>query len=185
MAKAVGTTPKQLLPCAKVRASLPDSTCAVLRHWPPAGANPARRTVVPAGSNRSGSWRQRHGLKHSAVKGSPLGGSASMQAGIRGTPSRPRKSRCGGRPADVTGKAVSGREASDARTGRLRRGTGDSMPVRGGRRQHGKPRRWCARAKPESRKGQAGPVRVAERSVLPERPGNAGGGKGAQVRRGE
>ena len=59
------------------------TSCAVLRHWPPAGANPARRTVVPAGSNRSGSWRQRHGLKHSAVKGSPLGGSASMQAGIR------------------------------------------------------------------------------------------------------
>ncbi len=38
------------------------TSCAVLRHWPPAGANPARRTVVPAGSNRSGSWRQRHGL---------------------------------------------------------------------------------------------------------------------------
>ena len=59
------------------------TSCAVLRHWPPAGANPARRTVVPAGSNRSGSWRQRHGLKHSDVKGSPLGGSASMQAVIR------------------------------------------------------------------------------------------------------
>ena len=29
MAKAVGTTPKQLLPLAKVRASLPDSTVAM------------------------------------------------------------------------------------------------------------------------------------------------------------
>ena len=59
------------------------------------------------------------------------------------------------------------------------------MHARGRQQQHGKPCRWRARAKPESRKGQAGPVRVAERSVLPERPGNAGGGKGPQVRRGE
>ena len=43
MAKAVGTTPKQLLPFAKVRASLPDSTCAVERRFLLAGANPAQQ----------------------------------------------------------------------------------------------------------------------------------------------
>ncbi len=32
-------------------------SCAVLRHWLPAGAKPARLTVAPAGSRRSGSWR--------------------------------------------------------------------------------------------------------------------------------
>ena len=31
---------------------------------------------------------------------------------------------------------------------------------------------------PEAREGQAGRYRVAERSVVPEKPGNAGGGKG-------
>ena len=66
-----------------------------------------------------------------------------------------------------------------------RRGNGAGTHGRGRKQQHGKPCRWRARAKPESRQGQAGPGRVAERFVLPERPGNAGGGKGPQVRRGE
>ncbi len=37
----------------------------------------------------------------------------------------------------------------------------------------------CTR-QPDSREGQAGPVRVAERPVVPGKPGNAGGGKGPQ-----
>ncbi len=37
----------------------------------------------------------------------------------------------------------------------------------------------CTR-QPDSREGQAGPVRVAERSVVPTKPGNSGGGKGPQ-----
>ena len=49
----------------------------------------------------------------------------------------------------------------------------------------GSPVGGVARAKPESRKGQAGPVRVAERPVVPGKPGNAGGGKGPQARKGE
>jgi len=31
---------------------------------------------------------------------------------------------------------------------------------------------------PDAREGQAGPGRVAERPVVPTKPGNAGGGKG-------
>jgi hypothetical protein len=42
---------------------------------------------------------------------------------------------------------------------------------------------------PEPREGQAGPVGVAERPVVPRKSGNAGGGKGPQlglnVRRGQ
>ena len=49
----------------------------------------------------------------------------------------------------------------------------------------GSPGGGVAPAKPASRKGQAGPVRVAERPVLPGKPGNSGGGKGPQARRGE
>ena len=33
---------------------------------------------------------------------------------------------------------------------------------------------------PDAREGQAGPAGVAERSVVPSKPGNAGGGKGPQ-----
>ena len=38
----------------EIRAAIRMRLCAVERHHPPAGANPARLTVVPAGSNRSG-----------------------------------------------------------------------------------------------------------------------------------
>ena len=56
--------------------------------------------------------------------------------------------------------------------------------------QHGKPH--CAigyHDQPDAREGQAGRFGVAERLVVPTKPGNAGGGKGPQfemsVRRGE
>ena len=35
---------------------------------------------------------------------------------------------------------------------------------------------------PDAREGQAGRVRVAERFVVPVKPGNAGGGKGPQFK---
>ena len=59
-----------------------------------------------------------------------------------------------------------------------------TLHARGRQQQHGKPWRWRARAKPESRQGQAGPGRVAERPVRLKKAGNAEGGKGPQVRRG-
>ena len=37
-------------------------------------------------------------------------------------------------------------------------------------------------SQPGPREGQTGPSRVAERLVVPEKPGNAGGGKGPQFR---
>src|SRR5437773_4181012 len=37
-------------------------------------------------------------------------------------------------------------------------------------------------SQPEAREGQTGPLGVAERSVLPTKPGNAGGGKGPQFK---
>ena len=57
------------------------------------------------------------------------------------------------------------------------------------RRNTGSPRRW-GRVTPNrtAREGQAGPPGVAERPVVPRKPGNAGGGKGPEfkvnVRRG-
>ena len=71
-----------------------------------------------------------------------------------------------------------GREASDAGTDRFRRGNGDSTHGRGEWTQHGKPWRWRGTRQPTAREGQVGPFRVAERPVVPGKPGNAGGGKG-------
>jgi len=70
------------------------------------------------------------------------------------------------------------------------RGNGDGMYVQGGLAQHGKPHAVVGRdGQPASREGQAGLCGVAERPVVPGKPGNAGGGKGpwfkANARRGE
>src|SRR5271165_5495683 len=59
------------------------------------------------------------------------------------------------------------------------RGNDDGMSVQGDPTQHGKPdRRRGAPPQPDAREGQAGPSRVKERSVVPPKPGNSGGGKG-------
>src|SRR5690349_3609643 len=61
---------------------------------------------------------------------------------------------------------------------RSHRGKGDGMVVHGERSQHGKPQRWEDASQPDAREGQAGSCGVADRLVVPTKPGNAGGGKG-------
>src|ERR1022692_3088123 len=56
------------------------------------------------------------------------------------------------------------------------------ISVRGKRTQHGKPRRVIRDDQPDAREGQAGRAGVAERLVVPLKPGNAGGGKGPQFK---
>src|SRR5271156_2372178 len=57
------------------------------------------------------------------------------------------------------------------------------MSVNGDRTQHGKPHAVRARdPQPDAREGQAGPLGVTERSVVPAKPGNAGGGKGPRFK---
>ena len=41
---------------------------------------------------------------------------------------------------------------------------------------------WFSDDQPDAREGQAGRCRVAERLVVPGKPGNAGGGKGPQFK---
>ena len=62
---------------------------------------------------------------------------------------------------------------------RFRRGKWRRHVCTGDWAQHGKPdvvEAWDLQ--PDAREGQAGPGRVAERPVVPTKPGNAGGGKG-------
>src|SRR5712671_3714851 len=54
--------------------------------------------------------------------------------------------------------------------------------TQGKRTQHGKPRRVIRDDQPDAREGQAGRAGVAERFVVPLKPGNAGGGKGPQFK---
>src|SRR5271154_272698 len=53
------------------------------------------------------------------------------------------------------------------------RGIDDGMSVNGDRTQHGKPHAVRVRdPQPDAREGQAGPLGVAERSVVPAKPGH-------------
>jgi hypothetical protein len=54
--------------------------------------------------------------------------------------------------------------------------------TQGKRTQHGKPQSVVSDDQPEAREGQAGRLGVAERFVVPLKPGNAGGGKGPQFK---
>src|SRR5882724_1441571 len=53
---------------------------------------------------------------------------------------------------------------------------------KGKRTKHGKPQGVVSDDQPEAREGQAGRPGVAERFVVPLKPGNAGGGKGPQFK---
>ena len=54
--------------------------------------------------------------------------------------------------------------------------------TQGKRTQHGKPQGVVRDDQPDAREGQAGRPGVAERFVVPRKPGNAGGGKGPQFK---
>ena len=54
--------------------------------------------------------------------------------------------------------------------------------TQGKRTKHGKPQGVVSDDQPEAREGQAGRLGVAERFVVPLKPGNAGGGKGPQFK---
>lgn len=79
-----------------------------------------------------------------------------------------------------------GKAAVDAWEGAKRvsvnRGSGKGMYARGRCEQHGKPRA-LVKNQPDAREGQAGVHGVAEKAVVLEKPGNAGGGKGLQFKR--
>jgi hypothetical protein len=62
------------------------------------------------------------------------------------------------------------------------RGIGDDMQTQGTRRNTGSPSGDRLGDQPAPRESQAGPYGVTERSVLPMKPGNAGGGKGPQLK---
>ncbi len=56
------------------------------------------------------------------------------------------------------------------------------MCTQGKSRNTGNPRQRWLDHQPDAREGQAGPFGVAERFVVPRKPGNAGGGKGPQFK---
>jgi hypothetical protein len=70
------------------------------------------------------------------------------------------------------------------RTGfhRTCRGSGDGMQAKGIRRNTGSPNGDCSLDQLAARERKAGPYGMAERLVVPKKPGNSGGGKGLQLK---
>jgi hypothetical protein len=62
------------------------------------------------------------------------------------------------------------------------RGNGDGMYAEETRRNTGSPNGDRSSDQPAPRERQAGPYGVAERSVVPMKLGNSGGGKGPQLK---
>ena len=62
------------------------------------------------------------------------------------------------------------------------RGSGDGMQVKGIRRNTGSPSGDCSADQLAARERRAGPTGMAERLVVPMKPGNSGGGKEPQLK---
>jgi hypothetical protein len=69
----------------------------------------------------------------------------------------------------------------------LHRGNGGSMYMKESAHNTGSPKAWLGQRgqdQPDAREGQAGRSGVAEKFVVPRKPGNSGGGKGPQFKTG-
>src|SRR5258708_36995615 len=85
-------------------------------------------------------------------------------------------------PTTVSGKAdTAGVNERSSTPSRCAGGVATAC-TQGKRTQHGKPRGVVRDDQLDAREGQAGRPGVAERFVVPLKPGNAGGGKGPQFK---
>src|SRR5260221_14140741 len=85
-------------------------------------------------------------------------------------------------PVPVPGKADTDGRVRARRTRVRCTGVVAAARTQGKRTQHGKPHCEIRDEQPGAREGQAGRAGVAERFVVPLKPGNSGGGKGPQFK---
>ena len=144
------------------------------------GASPTRQPLQP---EAIGAVMEATKWLKPSISVSRIGDSASVQAVTRVN-------------AEQTSKRTMRRPTRQPYRGRLTRlgeNERSSAPSRcagvvatacaqGKRTQHGKPQGVVSDDQPEAREGQAGRPGVAERFVVPRKPGNAGGGKGPQFK---
>src|SRR5438445_11415376 len=96
--------------------------------------------------------------------------------------SRPRNNNCGSRPDCYTGKAAGDGERRANKLHSTYRGNGDGMQAWETRRNTGSPSGDQGIGQLATRERQAGPRGVAERLVVPRKPGNSERGKGPQLK---
>src|SRR5271166_1874700 len=114
--------------------------------------------------------------------GSRTGDRASVQAATRvNAEQASKRSMCRPTRQPFRGRLI---RLGERATSTPRRCTGvvAAACTQGKRTQHGKPQGVVRDDQPDAREGQAGRPGVAERFVVPLKPGNAGGGKGPQFK---
>src|SRR5258707_15084531 len=157
----------------------PNWVCAVTRRRFPVGASPTRQPLQP---EATGAGMEVTKCLKPSGSGSRIGDRASVQAATRvNAEQASKRTMCRPTRQPFRGRLIRPGEMSEEYAQLLHRGSGGSMYTRK-RTQHGKPRRVIRDDQPDAREGQAGRAGVAERFAVPQKPGNAGGGKGAQFK---
>ena len=144
------------------------------------GARPTRQPLQP---EATGAVMEVTKWLKPLVSVSRMGDSASVQAVTRVNAEQASK-RTMRRPTRQGYRGRLTRLGSDERSSTPSRCAGvvAAACTQGKRTQHGKPQGVVGGDQPEAREGQAGRPGVAERFVVPMKPGNAGGGKGPQFK---
>jgi len=149
------------------------------RRTHPAGESPARQLSLrpeAIGASREATNSTKPSMKVATRRLSEHAGRnvSERRAGLE-------KGRCGSRPHRTWGKAAATGEHE--RWLQWSAGVVATACMQGDVTQHGKPdTAEGSDLQPDAREGQAGPGRVAERLVVPLKPGNAGGGKEPQFK---
>ena len=147
------------------------------------GENPTRRNA-PAGSNRSNCGGneavEAFGGKHVTIYGDV----ASVQAVTRVNAEQASKRTMRGptRSPNRGRLTCAGGARAEAMIPANAPGYVATACTQGKRTQHGKPQGVLSNEQPIAREGRVGRPGVAERPVVPGKPGNAGGGKRPQFR---
>jgi hypothetical protein len=111
--------------------------------------------------------------------GSRIGDRASVQAATQvNAVQTSKRTMCGPTWESCRGRLIWLGVSSEKTTPRRRAGVVVAACTQGKRAQHGKPLGVVGDGQPDAHEGQAGRSGVAERPVVPSKPGNAGGGKG-------
>jgi hypothetical protein len=144
------------------------------------GANPTRQPLQP---EAIGAVMEVTKWLKPSISVSRIGGSASVQAATRvnAEQSSKRTMRRSTRQP-YRGRLIRLDENEQSDTFRRCAGVVAAACTQGKRTKHGKPQGVVSDDQPEAREGQAGRPGVAERFVVPRKPGNAGGGKGPQFK---
>ena len=165
---------------SNARLKCPQRVCAVTRRRFPVGANPTRQPLQP---EAIGAVMEATKWLKPSISVSRIGDSASVQAVTRVNAEQSSK-RTMRRPTrqPFRGRLIRLGESRAKSTTSRCAGVVATACTQGKRTQHGKPHGVVSDDQPEAREGQAGRLGVAERFVVPLKPGNSGGGKGPQFK---